>query len=155
MIADLRRALVTPDEKFCAGVGSVHGYIPDGDHRSAGAGADPFRFRPQESAGTQQNRNSRYGNEPVRERQPEHRSSRNTGTAGGPSGRTKRREPDEEINPGIEKLLTAAGIVVAVLIVIVLIFLVTRLGGLFRSGTPKETERHCGDYDTGGERLVG
>ena len=75
----------------------------------------------------------------MRERQPEHRSSRNT-SGGSPSGRTKRKEPDEEINPGIEKLLTAAGIVVAILIVIVLIFLVTRLGGLFRSGTPKETE---------------
>ena len=71
--------------------------------------------------------------------------SRSTGAAGipdggGPSGRTKRKEPDEEINPGIEKLLTAAGIVVAILIVIVPIFLVTRLGGLFRSGNPKETE---------------
>ena len=140
VIADLRRALVTPDENFVQASApsmdtsqTVIIGAPELEQIRSGSGR---RSQPE----PQQNRNSRYGNEPVRERQPEHRSSRNTGTTGGPSGRTKRREPDEEINPGIEKLLTAAGIVVAVLIVIVRIFLVTRLGGLFRSGTPKETE---------------
>lgn len=139
VIADLRRALVTPDENF------VQASIPPMDTSQTVIIGAPELEQIRSGSGRrnqpepQHNRNSRYGNEPARERQPEHRSSRNT-SGGSPSGRTKRKEPDEEINPGIEKLLTAAGIVVAILIVIVLLFLVTRLGGLFRSGTPGETE---------------
>ncbi|CUP01043.1 MULTISPECIES: Stk1 family PASTA domain-containing Ser/Thr kinase [Hungatella] len=135
VIADLRRALVTPDENFVQASApsmdtsqTVIIGAPELEQIRSGSGR---RNQPEPQPG----RNRSYGGEPVRERQPEHRSSRNTS-----GGRTKRKEPDEEINPGIEKLLTAAGIVVAILIVIVLIFLVTRLGGLFRSGTPKETE---------------
>ncbi len=149
VIADLRRALVTPDENFVQASApsmdtsqTVIIGAPELEQIRSGSGR---RNQPEPQPG----RNRSYGNEPVRERQPEHRSSRNT-SGGSPSGRTKRKEPDEEINPGIEKLLTAAGIVVAILIVIVLIFLVTRLGGLFRSGNPQGDRDHCGD-DTGGD----
>ena len=91
VIADLRRALVTPDENFVQASApsmdtsqTVIIGAPELEQIRSGSGR---RNQPE----PQQNRNSRYGNEPVRERQPEHRSSRNTGNAGGPSGRTKRR----------------------------------------------------------------
>ncbi len=52
----------------------------------------------------------------------------------------RQEQEDEDISPRIEKLLTAAGVAVAVIIVAVLIFVFSRVGGLFRSGSPKETE---------------
>ncbi len=56
------------------------------------------------------------------------------------SNRTKRDDSGEDINPKIEKLLTAAGVVVAVIIVIVLIVVFAKIGGLFRSGSSKTPE---------------
>lgn len=54
-----------------------------------------------------------------------------------PSTNTRRRrEADEDdVNPKIEKMMTAVGIVVAILIVAILIFVFSRLGGLFSKGS--------------------
>lgn len=160
VIADLRRALVTPDEDF------VRAAVPPVDNSQTVIIGAPELEQIRTGTGRRSQpepvskRSSRYGDEPVREYQPEYRSGRNAGGGNGGSGkgsgnmsggggkksgntsrRTKpEREPEDDINPGFEKLLTAAGIIVAVLIVIVLIFVVSRLGGLFRTGAPKETE---------------
>lgn len=54
-----------------------------------------------------------------------------------PSTNTRRRREAEEddVNPKIEKMMTAVGIVVAILIVAILIFVFSRLGGLFSKGS--------------------
>lgn len=49
--------------------------------------------------------------------------------------RKKDRHQDDDLNPGIERLLTGAGILVAIIIVAVLLVVFTKLGGVFQSGT--------------------
>lgn len=46
-----------------------------------------------------------------------------------------RHQEEDELNPGIERLLTGAGILVAIIIVAVLLVVFTKLGGVFQSGT--------------------
>lgn len=174
VIADLRRALVTPDEDFVTSAAPAmdtsqtvvigapeleqirtgsgrRGQVEQASGRAPRYGGESARDRQNDRYGAEPGpdyQNDRYGKEPVRDRQHSRyggESSRDRDrqperVGGRSSGRTKRQEPDKDIDPGIEKLLTAAGVVVAILIVVVLIFLITRLGGLFRSGTPKETE---------------
>jgi len=55
------------------------------------------------------------------------------------SGRKRRNNNDEDINPKIEKLLTAAGVATAIIIVVILAIVFSKVGGLFRSGSGKET----------------
>lgn len=58
-----------------------------------------------------------------------------------PTPRTARRRrevEEEDVNPKIEKLMTAVGVVVAILIVAILIFVFSKLGGLFSSGSGGE-----------------
>ena len=52
-----------------------------------------------------------------------------------PSARNRRSEEVEDVNPKIEKLMTAAGIVAAILIVAILIFLFSKLSGVFHLGS--------------------
>lgn len=62
---------------------------------------------------------------------------------GGRTSRKGRNQGGNDIEPGIERLLTAAGVVVAIIIVVVLIVVVTKVSGLFRSpssSAPTETE---------------
>lgn len=70
-----------------------------------------------------------------KERRPERGENPRQTTA-----RTKKEDSGEDINPKIEKLLTAAGILVAVIIVIVLVVVFAKVGGLFRSGSSKSQE---------------
>lgn len=58
-----------------------------------------------------------------------------------PSAANRRhRDPeDDDVNPKIEKLMTGVGIVVAILIVAILIFVFSKLGGLFNLGTGGKT----------------
>lgn len=49
-----------------------------------------------------------------------------------------KKQSEDNINPQLEKLLTAAGIIAAILIVAVLLFVFSKIGGLFSLGTPKE-----------------
>ena len=49
--------------------------------------------------------------------------------------RKKEHSEDEEINPRIERLLTGAGVLVAIIIVAVLLVVFAKLGGIFHSGS--------------------
>lgn len=132
VISDLRKALVNPDGDFVqynSQVDDSQTVIigkPELEQIRSGRKiqADPI-------AGRNGNRNQ--------EQRPERRPDKN---AGGQQGSSKARKQDTEddINPKIERLLTAAGVVVAILIVIVLVIVFSKVGGLFRSGSPKETE---------------
>lgn len=59
------------------------------------------------------------------------------------ASRTQPKASDNDINPKIEKLMTAVGVVVAILIVAILIFIFSRLSGIFNLGSgssrPAET----------------
>ena len=58
-----------------------------------------------------------------------------------PKGRkAKRNDTESDLNPKLEKLLTAAGVFVAVVIVIVLIVVFSKVSGLLRFGSNKNTE---------------
>ncbi|WP_124066529.1 Stk1 family PASTA domain-containing Ser/Thr kinase [Clostridium sp. E02] len=58
-----------------------------------------------------------------------------------PKGRkAKRNDNEDDLNPKLEKLLTAAGIIVAVVIVIVLIVVFSKVSGLLRFGSSNNTE---------------
>lgn len=70
--------------------------------------------------------------------------------------RTRKDDSGEDINPKIEKLLTAAGVVVAVIIVIVLVVVFAKVGGLLRFGSSKtqETTVEASTGETLGEKSV-
>ena len=56
-----------------------------------------------------------------------------------PGRRRQEAVDDDDVNPKIEKLMTAVGIVVAILIVAILIFVFSKLGGLFSLGSGGKT----------------
>ncbi len=132
VISDLRKALVNPDGDFVqynSQVDDSQTVIigkPELEQIRSGRKiqADPI-------AGRNGNRNQ--------EQRPERRPEKNAGGQQG-SSKARKQDSDDDINPKIERLLTAAGVVVAILIVIVLVIVFSKVGGLFRSGSPKETE---------------
>lgn len=132
VISDLRKALVNPDGDFVqynSQVDDSQTVIigkPELEQIRSGRKiqADPI-------AGRNGNRNQ--------EQRPERRPEKNAGGQQG-SGKARKQDTEDDINPKIERLLTAAGVVVAILIVIVLVIVFSKVGGLFRSGSPKETE---------------
>lgn len=134
LIADLRHALVDPDGDFVQ-----HNPQID-DSQTVIIGKPELeqirsgrKVQSEQPSGILSNRKKEQRNE----RRPEREQDSQT-----PGNRTKREDSGEDINPKIEKLLTAAGIVVAVIIVIVLIVVFAKIGGLFRSGssnTPEST----------------
>ncbi len=132
VISDLRKALVNPDGDFVqynAQVDDSQTVIigkPELEQIRSGRKiqADPVA--------------SRNGNR-IQEQRPERRPEKNTGGQPG-NGRARKQDSEDDINPKIERLLTAAGVVVAILIVIVLVIVFSKVGGLYRSGSPKETE---------------
>lgn len=134
LIADLRHALVDPDGDFVQ-----HNPQID-DSQTVIIGKPELeqirsgrKVQSEQPSGISGNRKKEQRNERRPERKQDSQTSGN---------RTKREDSGEDINPKIEKLLTAAGIVVAVIIVIVLIVVFAKIGGLFRSGssnTPEST----------------
>jgi len=132
VISDLRKALVNPDGDFVqynSQVDDSQTVIigkPELEQIRSGRKiqADPI-------AGRNGNRNQ--------EQRPERRTEKNGGGQQG-SSKARKQDSEDDINPKIERLLTAAGVVVAILIVIVLVIVFSKVGGLFRSGSPKETE---------------
>lgn len=54
------------------------------------------------------------------------------------SQNAKKREVQDDVNPQIERIMTGIGVVVAIAIVAIVIFLFTRLGGIFRAGSGSE-----------------
>lgn len=132
VIADLRHALVDPDGDFVQ-----HNPQVD-DSQTVIIGKPELeqirsgrKVQSDQPAGIHGNRKKEQRNERRPERVQESLP---------PGNRTKREDSGEDINPKIEKLLTAAGIVVAVIIVIVLIVVFAKIGGLFRFGSSKTTE---------------
>jgi len=132
VISDLRKALVNPEGDFVqynSQVDDSQTVIigkPELEQIRSGrkVQADPIA--------------SRNGNR-SQEQRPERRPEKNAGVQPG-SNRTRKQDSEEDINPKIERLLTAAGVVVAILIVVVLVIVFSKVGVLFRSGSPKETE---------------
>lgn len=155
VIVDLRRALVSPDEDFVASPVSMMNdsqtvIIGEPEMEQIRSGrrnqADPgtgSNYRSREPGGGRdvrdpgRSRDMGNGREPDSNRRPPERRTGNSGHV-----KRKGRDPEEkDIDPGIEKLLTAAGVVVAVIIIAVLIFVVSRVSGLFRSSSaPTETQ---------------
>ena len=64
-----------------------------------------------------------------------------------PPRRRKQEDAEEDINPQLERIVTAIGVVAAILIAAVLIFLATRLTGLFSPRT-KENVQHTVAQET-------
>ncbi|MCI8268405.1 MAG: Stk1 family PASTA domain-containing Ser/Thr kinase [Lachnospiraceae bacterium] len=128
LIADLRKALVQPDGEFVQdsdGQRALNGQtiqISNKDLARIKEQHTPVREEPMreyrrpagEAAVT------RYPED--RRRPPDRRDNR-------------RKEPEDEVNSHIERLLAGAGIVVAIIIVAVLIVVFSKLGGLFQSGS--------------------
>ncbi|WP_394522195.1 Stk1 family PASTA domain-containing Ser/Thr kinase [Lacrimispora sp. JR3] len=132
VIADLRHALVDPDGDFVHHNPQIDDsqtvIIGKPELEQIRSGRKVSSDRPSDVPG---NRKKEQRNE----RRPERKQD-----AQMPAGRTKKEDSEEDINPKIEKLLTAAGILVAVIIVIVLLVVFAKIGGLFRSGSSKMPE---------------
>ena len=125
VVADLRKALVNPDGDFVQYNSQVD------DSRTVIIGKPELE---QIRSGRKVQGNGIRSQEQPQKRRPERKSQP-------PAGNRKNRKPDQEdINPGIEKLLTVAGVAVAIIIVIILIIVFSKVGGLFRSGSSLETE---------------
>lgn len=132
MVSDLRRALVNPEGDFV----QYNSQVDDSQTVIIGKPElEQIRSGRKVQSDPAVNRNGAHKSEQRKERRPERNSSSSAG-----SGRTGRQEPEDDINPRIEKLLTAAGVAVAVIIVVILIIVFSKVGGLFRSGSPKESE---------------
>lgn len=151
VIGDLRQALVNPNGDF------VHQVAPDIDSQTVIIGQPELEQiregrKPVKEGPASGTRESKYQG-PRAERQDgsvyESRSheshsqyaerERESVRRSRASADKKRRKNEDDINPGIEKILTAAGIVAAILIVAILIFVFARLGGLIHTGVATET----------------
>ena len=121
LIADLRRVLLHPDQNFVTMAPQTE---PEGETRQIS------------SAEMEQIRKSQKNYHPqgdVRVYEPGRSLSRPP-VSGAPARRPARQEEDD-VSPRIERLLTGAGVFVAIIIVAVLIFLVSRFTGLFGLGS--------------------
>ena len=121
LIADLRRVLLHPDQNFVTMAPQTE---PEGETRQIS------------SAEMEQIRKSQKNYHPqgdVRVYEPGRSLSRPP-VSGAPARRPARQEEDD-VSPRIERLLTGAGVFVAIVIVAVLIFLVSRFTGLFGLGS--------------------
>lgn len=141
VISDLRKVLLHPDEAVVSQAPSVDGsetiiigskeleMIQKGQTRAAAprSGGD-FRTS-------------------------EHSSGKGESARSRSTASTRKREVQDDVNPQIEKIMTGVGVVVAIVIVAVVIFLFSRLSGLFNAGgkdptitaTPIETESQLDD----------
>ncbi|WP_349948076.1 Stk1 family PASTA domain-containing Ser/Thr kinase [Lacrimispora sp. BS-2] len=130
-ISDLRKALVNPDGDFV----QYNSQVDDSQTVIIGKPElEQIRSGRKVQADPAVNRNGNRN----QEQRPERRQEKNAGAQ--PGGRTRKQDSEDDINPKIERLLTAAGVGVAILIVVVLVIVFSKVGGLFRSGSPKETE---------------
>lgn len=116
LIADLRKALVSPERDFVKQSGQTEVL---GQTR-------PITSEEMEQIKEGSRKQVPYEPEPVirnHQKPPSHKPKN-----GG----------DDDINPKIEKLMTLAGVAVAVIIVVILIFVVMKLGGIFNLGSGKK-----------------
>ncbi|MDF2886026.1 MAG: hypothetical protein K0R23_411 [Lacrimispora sp.] len=130
VISDLRKAMVNPNGDFVQNHPSVDDsqtvIIGKPELEQIRSGRKPQSEKPVKRTSKGQEYNQNY--------QPSSNYDEQQG-----SGRNRRNNNDEDINPKIEKLLTAAGIVTAIIIVVILAIVFSKVGGLFRSGSGKES----------------
>ncbi|WP_143319137.1 Stk1 family PASTA domain-containing Ser/Thr kinase [Clostridium sp. HBUAS56010] len=131
LIADLRRALVEPDGDFV-----LHNPHVDDSQTVIIGKPELEQIRSGRKIHPDQSPDLSGGYS--KDQRGERRSGRNK-NAQSPKQRQKE-ESGEDINPKIEKLLTAAGVAVAIIIVIILMVVFAKIGGLFRSGSSKTSE---------------
>ena len=126
LIADLRRALIDPDEDYAK-------QEADSDVSSPTvviAGEDLNRI--QESSREAENQIQ------SREQEPDEAPKVNTDDEKNRSltkRKNKKKKQDDDINPQIEKILTTVGIAAAVIIIIVGLVMFFQLGGIFNKGS--------------------
>lgn len=141
LINDLRRALLYPDENFVKAAADplaetmviepsdlirIKEQSIVGEPKAHERSLQPDR---QNRPRPQPDRRGNSAQPPARARPSEPKQAR-------PAEQNRRgRQMQEDVNPQIEKLLTVAGIIAAVIIVAVLIFVFFRLGGIFNSGS--------------------
>ncbi|MDW2796446.1 Stk1 family PASTA domain-containing Ser/Thr kinase [Clostridium boliviensis] len=130
VISDLRKALVNPNGDFVQNHTTVDDsqtiIIGKPELEQIRSGRKPQQEPPMKRASS----GEEYGQN--------HQPSSNYDEQSG-SGRKRRNHTDEDINPKIEKLLTAAGVVTAIIIVVILAVVFSKISGLFRSGSGEET----------------
>lgn len=152
LVADMRSALLNPDEDFvdhASGVDNSQTQViskPELEQIRSGrrVSAEPQGPVRKESRPIEGRQYDSRQNEPryqkVYEEPPAEAKARRQGRGSSGGGRTRKQNNEEDINPKLEKLLTAAGVIAAVIIVVVLIFVFSKVSGIFRSTTPKEPE---------------
>lgn len=133
VIADLRRTLVEPESEIVKPV-------PTGYGSRTPVREEPYamtrKIRDDELAqikdGLPPKRESArdYAARPVAETAATHKPVREARGSERSSGKQ-----DDEVNPHIERMLAAAGIVVAIIIVAVLLVVFAKLGGIFQAGS--------------------
>lgn len=122
VIADLRRALLNPDDPAIGTDGPKDDHLSD----TIVIGTKELDIIKGRNAG----KDVREKREQRERREPEKRYEKPV---------TKKNEEATQV----EKLLTGLGVAAAILVVIVLAVFVGKIGGVFKSGTPKETDRHA------------
>lgn len=141
-IADLRRVLVRPDEDFVQPVPEV----------DLGAGTVVIKkeelkeirerdVRERETAeALDPDPEPEWEDEEDEDEWEERRNRR--------SGRSLRDSEDDYVRPGFERLFTALGVLIAIVIVAVLIVVFSRLGGLLKFGSDPTTSIHTETIET-------
>ena len=129
LIADLRHALVDPEDEYLKKEPELDEYSPT-VIRDRGE-VEFVRDTQRRTGPLDQNWNGGI-DVPVVKREPK--------MAKPPSGK-KKKEQHDDVNPQIEKLLTTIGIVAAVIIVAVVLVIFARLGGIFNLGSGNTIEK--------------
>lgn len=152
VISDLRAALLHPDGNFAREpmpeslrdapvsgepLGGTTVQISDGELSQI---KERKRLQPEQPREYKRNLDREYEREAAATRRPRERQEPSSKPVQKPSSRPRqgsKKEPDDEVNPQIERLLAGAGIVVAIIIVAVVIVVFAKLGGLFQLGSGK------------------
>lgn len=141
VIADLRKALLHPDGGFVKDGGqsrAINGETVEISSEELTQIKERSRSVPEIEL--TKNLSREYQNEAAVTRRPYHDhetpdEGRRTAQKPGNQKKKKNSQDGDEVNPQIERLLAAAGIIVAIIIVAVLIVVFSKLGGVFQSGS--------------------
>lgn len=133
VIADLRRVLLHPDENF----------VTFPSEQDFGGETVTISARELEAIkkGTKNSAQNRTGGQARQtgqnrtDYQARNSSQKLNAENRKGSGRRRGDEAGDDVNPKIEKLMTAVGVFVAILIMALLIFVFSKLGGIFRAGS--------------------
>lgn len=135
VIADLRRVLIHPNDNFVT-LASEQDF---GGETVTISARELEAIKKGQKRASGQNRTEGQGRQTGQNRAdyPARTPGQNRKTEKGKgTGHNSRLDEDaDDVNPKIEKIMTAAGIFVAILIVALLIFVFSKLGGIFRTGT--------------------